>query len=393
MTTLRENRHNVTKGVFMTSVVRNRLVLLIAASLALLMLVFFLVARSGDGSTEGSTRTVPLSPQPQVPDSDLVAEKERSDRPAPHHTDDTSSAQGPGLENADVLPHSVSQLPSAELERAYSSMTSEFNKWLSLRTVSADVKITEKSSRPDGTTQVLEWTARLKTEIVPLAAKTNGRRVKIRACLTTDDHGSVVTEDVLSRPAQPLAWNAKSEELSRSDQFELWKIYRKMYWNSLFMMVDVAHDDFQELQRTGIAEDVHQVAATPWALKWTPLRASTPQEEQEFFAGQKQYLMYFFPNSLDEFWFDATTGNFTSAKKAATQTNPWRRVVQTTRYTNGGSAETNFPTSFTMEDQDMKKEDKPTYTTIDFSNVRLNEGVSERDFAKPPKTVRLGVAR
>jgi len=371
----------------MAVVERNRLLFLIAA-LAIGLLIGFLRVDGGGGESPEPGVTT-LSSARGIPASDANAPAKQMEPNEPGaESEGVVVTQGLGPESMDVLPGSLSQLPRAELEQAFSSMTGEYGRWLSLRTIRADAKIAEASYLSDGTPQAKEWMARLTAEIIPLREKINGRCVKIRVRLESDEHGVIVAEDVLDHRVDPAAWSMKREGLRGADVSQLWDLYHTMPWQSIFMMVDSAQDDFREFQRAGVT-DVHQMAAFPWAMKWTPLRASTPQEEQEFFAGQRQYLTYFFPKSLHELWFSAETGEITRVKLNASETNPRTRIIQAAGYTDGGSSETHFPTSVTVEEQDVTGKDKPIRTTVSFSNVRLNDGVSAQDFASPSKAVRL----
>lgn len=287
----------------------------------------------------------------------------------------------------DVPLLSPSMLAPNEQEHAFSLMIDEYRKWLSVRTVTADIKVRTAFLDPQGAFSPGDdgtLTAKLKLEVIPLEKKQFDSRMKLRARVEVEELGIVIlTENAYDTSTPPLVWSRTGEQPTEDEALSY---HRDVFpdgaipWESMFRMVDSAYDGFREWEDTGI-KTLNELEPSSW---WIPVRASTAQEEQTYFEGHRQYLFHLSPEHMNRFWFDAERGETTMLETPdPTLPGTIEHRICFGQYVTEENGDAHFPTTITSEIR--RQEDNRVWRTeATLSNVKLNEAIPSADFTAPP---------
>jgi hypothetical protein len=296
------------------------------------------------------------------------------------------SSDGPQVQDL-PLP-SISQLSPEEQRRAIALFLDERERWLSLRTISAECELVETFFDP-ATRQFLpanRVTATLKAEILPLQTPVKQNFVQIRLRLESKAYGGVIIqkENICDMKTEPVIWATGSDVQPHITRAAKRGIFGGLPLDDMFMMVRNAHNSFGDsTSRARVLSTKEQFLET----SGVPIRKSNAWETTDMFGGESQYL--FLPgNYFLKYWFSANTGELRAFDVDPDHSSDGTgKTVRYGSYAYPQDKSAHFPSYFRVEA--TGEGGRLFRTEVKLSNVQINPAVPAGDFfPRPGETVR-----
>jgi len=189
-----------------------------------------------------------------------------------------------------------SKLDQSEIEIASSQMIDECNKWLSVRSITANFEVSEKyfdyPGISNGTPHTNKITGKLNAEITFLKTPVNNRHLKLRLlieCKSEEYHIMFLDENAYDNSRPPVIWYTSGKPMHYSNISHFTSAvypYGGIPWQRMFHMSRMMSELYMISQESGTPSDTlaHYVIKS-----FVPYRVTTQQEDQEHFSGRKQY--------------------------------------------------------------------------------------------------------